>query len=911
MITQERDSGRTLPALIDTNNLGLTFSFRLANTNGVPDNNASWTYYELPATAVLNRTRQASLDNMSQQVSITILEDALPDYYTVLNYLVLEIDVVDNQGFRWPYHTGPIDSISENHDLVNNAYKKTVDISSFGVLQFTKDAYYLAQYWSPATSTFNGALTAYSTVKHTRYVGTGRAIGTIQIVSGAWNTVDCLQTGTFPGFVVSTNSDFSAPLTRGVNYEITDAAGVNLVTSSSKGAFLYIKWLTLEPNAPIFIKFWTADFFAIQLINGAVFNDTMRLPDYSVSFQYGFQPDLKRNLYDDYVTTIAAGASTTVITPIDSGPYRLLLATNPAGARTEYVEWQRADTGAREVRAVSSVSAVTGAVTVSSAFSSAPVAGDFMRVVTYRPFPVFERFNNTQATGGQARPAFYRTSALATQYDIGAFELKPDQGLAVANQGFHYESGINYVWVTNLVVINQTNGTIGTDNRTESLVYSALTGYVSTSKILTGNSSDGANYYGNHSRMNAYVQNVDASGQTRQELIQKIADNGFPPNGKLFDRADGTVLVAALKQRTSPQYVINNIIGAKKKAIAEPATAVCVISKFPESRRLNRGQFDADVDSSFSNPQYLFDGVDQPDPTNSGTDFAFASVPAGWALIQITVPNFGTNVQDPLDRIVIKGISGTVSASLIVANRSLGSTQWQNHFWGGQFKLISQNQPVEIDALEFQQAYQSLKAIAGWDGTEYAYIRLRFDPTNLIAGSTMIPRVTEIELWSKYNASWTAMLTDDLVATNDSSVYPTGWNSYSAITNTGSIWWKRQDQVDASFKYMESSTLKRIQPLYNANWVSNRPRMVIVNQTRISQTECKNIAERYMDETVIKSAMYQVDAIMDPRVDLGDTVNVTLPDGSCLDLFVWSISDSGGPDNLVCSYELVDYSGVA
>lgn len=910
MITRERDSGRVLPATIDSQTLGLTFSFRLANTNGVPDNNASWTYYELPATAVLNRSRQATLDNMSQQVSITVLEDALPDYYAILNYLVLEIDVVDNQGFRWPYHTGPIDSISENHDLVNGAYKKTIDISSFGVLQFTKDAYYLAQYWSPATSTYPGQLTAYATVKHWRYTGAGRAIGTIQIVGGAWNTVDAQTTGTFPGFVVSTNSDFSAPLVRGTNYEITDSAGVNLNTATSKGSFLYIKWLTVEPNATIYIKYWTLDYFGLARTDSSTFPQTIRLPDYSVAFESSFQPTLKRNLYDDFVTTIAAGATTTVLTPVDNGPYRLLLANNPAGAPTEYLEWQRADNGAREVKAISSVSSVTGAVTVSSAFSSAPAAGDFMRVVTTRPFPAFERFNNPQSTGAKNRPIFYRDNTFATQYDVGAFDVKPDQGIIVPNQGFHYLAGVNYLSVSNLVIINQNETALGTDNRVETMIYAALTGYVPTSQILTGNPSDGANYYGNHTRMNSFVQNVDASGETRQQFIQRVADNGFPPNGKIFDRPDGSVLVAALKQKNQPQYVINNIIGAKKRATPEPATAVTVISKFPEPRRLNRGQFNASPDSAFSGQQYLFDGVDQPDPTNTGTDFAFATTATG-AFIYLDLPNFGPTILDPFDKIVIKGISGTVAASLVVAAAAGGATRWQNHFWGGQFKLVSQSQSVEIEAREFQQAYQAMKAQNGWQDTYWAYIALRFEPTNLIAGFTMNPRITEIEVWSKYNASWTAMLTDDLVATNDSSTYPTGWDSASAITKAGSIWWKRQNNIDVSFKYMDPDNLKRIQPLYNANWENNRPRLITVNQTRVSLTDCKNLAERYLDETIIKSAMYQVDAIMDPRVEIGDTVNVTLPDGTCLDLFVWSISDSGGPDALVASYELVDYSGVA
>jgi hypothetical protein len=48
--------------------------------------------------------------------------------------------------------------------------------------------------------------------------------------------------------------------------------------------------------------------------------------------------------------------------------------------------------------------------------------------------------------------------------------------------------------------------------------------------------------------------------------------------------------------------------------------------------------------------------------------------------------------------------------------------------------------------------------------------------------------------------------------------------------------------------------------------------------------------------------------MLDPRVDLGDTVNVTLGDGSSRDLFVWAIADSGGREDFETTYTLLDYS---
>lgn len=913
MITRERDAGRTLPSIVDSQALGLTFSFRIADTNGVKNSNTNWVYYELPASAVISRNRSCSLEQMSQQVSLTILEDLLPDYYTIQPFMVLEIDLVDKDGFRWPYHTGPIDGIRESYNIVDNSIRKTLEINSFGVLQNTKDAFYIAQYWSPATSTFTGNLTGYATVKHFSYTGIGRVPGTVQLIDGSMNSAEVLTTGTFPGVVVSTNSDFSAPYTRGVQYEITNSAGVLLVPATSKNEPLYIKWIITEPNAQLYIKFWTVDYFAVSRTTLASFPAIIRLPDYSQAFTYALQPPLKRYMWDDFVTTIASGATTTIVTPIDTSGYKLI-AGNPAGAPTEFVEWQRADTGAREVRQVSSINAGTGAVTVTSAFSSAPVAGDYLRVVTTRPFPSFERFNNNQLSGLQNQPTFAKTSG-GTAYSKGGFEVKPEQGIVVPTYGNHFDSSTALVYVSNLIVNNVSEGTLGTDNRVETLVYSALTDYVGTSKVLTGNPADGANYYGNHTKMNAFVNVLDASGETSQALLQKVATNGFPPNGKLFDRPDGTVLVAALRQSPVSQYTIGNVISVSKENSPAQPTAVTVISKFPESQRLNRGLFQAwEISgSNIANFNYLFDGIENADPTNTGTDSIFASVALpNYGDVLITVPDFGPIVLDPLDKIVIKGLTGVVVASLLVKNSSTNAYTKQNYFWGGQPKVVQQDSPLEIDAKDFQAAYQAYKGETGFSPGRQAFIYLRFDNTNLVqvGGNNMAPRITEIELWSKYNCSWTALLTDDLVETNDTSTYPTGWNSYSSVTNVGSIWWKRGVSI-TSHKYMNPSVLKRIQPLYNANWTSNRPRMTVINQTRISITECRQIAERYIDEMAIKSAEYTVDALFDPRVELGDTVTVNLPDGSCLDLFVWQISDSGGPGPMMATYKLVDYSGVA
>lgn len=906
MITQERDGGRILPTIWDPNTTGLQWSFRLAFTNGVLNNTTNWVYYELPDTCILSRSRSCSLDNMSQQVSISVLAEGLPDYFEPLNYWVLEADLVDSTGYRWPYHTGRIDSIKESFDLDNGAAKRILDISSFGVLQNIKDAYSLEDRFNPTVSTYSGYMTPYATVKHVSVLGTGRAIGTLQVIQGSWNTLDLLVTGTFPGFVLSLNSDFSAPYTRGVQYDLVNASGAAINVATSKNELVYVKWLVAEPNARYYMKFWTVDYFSVARIDGSTFPDSFRVPDCNIPFSYGFRPQLKRNTWDDFVTTVAAGATTTVVTPVDAESYKQTLATNPAGAPTEYLEWMKADTLATEVRAISSVSAATGAVTVSVAFSAAPAAGDFIRVISTRCFTAFERNNNNGAIGLMNRPRFYKQAAGA-EYIQAAFTVAPEQGIVTPNYGNHFQTGVAArLYVDSLVVLTESTSTLGNDNRVESSAYLAILDYV-PGRVYTGNSSDGVNYYGNHQPMQAWVQNLNISGGTRQETLQALVDNGFPPNGRIFDRPDGSVLVAAIKQRSEPQYQLSNVISVSQDAVPQPLTAVTVLSKYPAEYRLPRGAFDADT-TGFTNDYYLFDGVDNPDPTNSGTDFAFASV-ASSGVVSIRVPDFGKTVIDPISRIVIKGLSGVVLCQLVTLTTAADAIQKVLWLKGGQYQVISQGSEITITGEEITKALAFLRVGNYYRDLQYAAVRMQFIKSDIVStGATdMVPRITEIEVYTNYLTSWTAYLTDDQAYTDDLGTFPTGWTTTNATTGTGSIWWKR-DRGARSFKYMDPTVFRRIQPLWNADWVFNYYRHVYINQTRISTNDCREIAERYLDELTRQAQTFDVKAMLDPRVEIGDTVAVQLPDGTVKDLMVWAISDSGGLEDQTMTVKMVDYA---
>jgi hypothetical protein len=554
---------------------------------------------------------------------------------------------------------------------------------------------------------------------------------------------------------------------------------------------------------------------------------------------------------------------------------------------------------------------------VTVAFSATPQVGDIMRIVTTRPQPAFARYNSTGSTS--SIPTEKKSSG-GTDYPRGAWTYKADQGVWTPTALFHFTRGsiaLASLYVTNLVYPTQTtSAAIGGDNRIESAVDVALSDYI-PGYIMSGvaaYSTKANGYFGKHNAMGVWTQTLISTNESPIDFIQRLADNGFPPNGKVFDRPDGSVLVAAIKQSYVPDYSLSNIISVKKNYVAEPPTGVAVLSKYPETMRLNNGQFFNAINSGWtSGTQYLFDGSDSPDPTNSGTDFAFATVTAGSsATVQLDIQDFCPVVFDPINKIVIKGLSGVVEAQLEVRLKSTGVVTATQSIWAGQRMLISQNESPEITREMISEMFDLLKSYNRFNRNNYfARIVLTFRDSDLISGSTMVPRITEIEVWGDYNAAWVSLLTDDIAETNDDGYgSPSGWTTTSAVTNVGPSYWKRQLGKNLSFKYMTPSYYKRLTPKYNADWFDCRYRLATINQTRISTVDCKNIAERYLNEAVIKSNTYSVTALLDPRVDLGDTVSVSLPDGSVLDLMVYSYSDSGGADDMSCTYELVDYSGI-
>ena len=115
MITQDRN-GNALPSTVDPGRLA--WSARIAYTNGDYLTPSGWTYYELPPSAILQRSRSSVLDGTTWECRLTVLAEAVPELSDLQAYYQLEVDLVDDTGNAWPYHTGPIDSISDRFDIM-------------------------------------------------------------------------------------------------------------------------------------------------------------------------------------------------------------------------------------------------------------------------------------------------------------------------------------------------------------------------------------------------------------------------------------------------------------------------------------------------------------------------------------------------------------------------------------------------------------------------------------------------------------------------------------------------------------------------------------------------------------------------------------------------------------------------
>ena len=906
MQSQDR-YGNTLPdtPLADPSNY--TFSARIAATNQSFTSTANWTYYELPTDAILDRRRGTKLDAGTWQLQMTLLKDALPsnilDLFTGaqggLEYYTLEVDILDGKGNAFPYHTGPIDSVQESHSLDDGAIVETLDISSYGIMQRTKKLYIPQYAYEPTTSSYVPNNTISLLAEARIALGPTAVLGTRIQIPGTFNTINATA-GTNPAthanaIQVTTDSSFvTITRTYGVDYVIESSTG----GAPAAGEPLYIRWLTAPP-ATYYVKFWQVQYAAI-LKHASVGTgpSAIRVPEGRFGYSAGgLNP--KRRITDDFLTRVASAASASSITPEDTAAFintNYLVAVT--GFATDYLEWQKSD-GTTEVRAISSTSG-TGVITLAVAFTATPAAGDYIRVVTCEAVRAFDKFNQN-SSNQLAAPYRFNVDAMGTNYPRAAFRVVPELGAVLINNIRHFD-GTAGNWLYNseyIYMLEDTANTgttnIGNDNRIESAIYQLMFeeyGLMESSKFVVG------------TKLGAYAKNIQKSRVYMSDILAEITRDGMPPNGFVHDRPNGGLVVGAFSQSSAPTLKLNGISSVNITERPEPITMVTVISKADEPY-LATHLFDASyTQASWTNPEYMLDGQVQDQ-----TRYAQATTEQ---TVSFRIPSWmGPHVADVVDSIRVYGTQGVFRAQ-ISSFKTNGVLKTAVIPGFGQFNQMGTNEFIEIPG---EAVTDAITYVLGKDSNNKLhwlndmYIQLVFNKDDLPAVA-LDPRVLEIQIYSKILAAWTAGLTPDTDTTSPytTRTAPTNWTTVQDSTGAGPNYWQRTNGIPASWKYIPVAVHNRIQPFPQAYYELTKYRAETIQLTRISQTECRQTAERYLDEYLKQRVGYNVKAVLNPTIEPGDTVMVSLPDGTVKNLFVWSISDGGRGEDFEADYELIDYS---
>lgn len=850
------------------------WSVRIAATGGVYNTTAAWVYYEIPASAVLQRERTSTLDGGTWECRLSVLADSLPPLTEPLAYYQLEIDLIDDAGNAWPYHTGPIDSVSESWSMDGGALVRVYDIDSFGTLQRTKGFDFLNLNFNPYSTLFSGTMTGFAQARYVAYAPPGGTFtaGTVYPIPGtdAGGTVDItVGTGSFPGVVVSKNSDFSTPLVYTTDYTITDSTGAAAPKANEPA---YIKFVANQ-TVTMYIRCFLVAYWGVLQNTPATRPYFIRVPPGSVTYTYGTTRPL-RTIADDFATTAAAGCTTTAITVNDPEPFKsgtgiVAVTSGP----TEFLEWTSAATGAVEVKQISSVNA-TGVITT-SAFSAAPASGDLIRLVTTQAIRAWNRHGASAAYAG-VNPGFFTSSARVTSYPLGLFELLPQSGIMRARGTRHWLSASTEVYGYQLYTLDDTVGALGSDNRLESAYYYFL---VTALQVFASGDFETGN------ALLTYVKNISRTLQSADEMIDALGRDGLPPNGYLHDRPSGKLLLSAFKQKASPDCVLSNVIGVQIGALPEPVSSVTVRS-IGEPRVITQ-DLEPTLGGTWTNGPRLFDGVESID---------YAAATSG-ATVTFRIRMSEGTLFPPVSEIQIIGRQGVVEC-YVERYDGTGTASRTGFLEGSGYFILADGKPVVIGRKELEDVF----SFAGGFQTAEWRLVLKFSDDTM--NGTKAAQVYEIKCLSEIETGWAAYLTDDTTAGTGSA--PTGWSTVNA-QGFGPFYWVRNVGRARSFRYADANYLKRVLPFYSATWSSAGYRREYVDLTRINQVECRRIAESYLDEYVRQGRTYTATALLDPRIDLGDTINVTLGDGSSMDLFVWGISDSGGSEAFETTYTLLDY----
>lgn len=948
MRTLDRNSKALDAAAIDRLHLGLVeviWSVRIADAGGDWTSSSGWTYYELPADSVLNRSRNLSIDGGPGQMSISLLASEIPLGTTPKVGYRIEVDRYIN-GQPWPYFTGKIDAVDTGWSLQDGAAVQTYEVACSGVLKRCEGRWIDTIAIAPQQGT-SSPYKLTGIVKEVRGSFLAAGPGNTQAIPGAVNTLNFstnIDDPTIAYTILSPNANLSSP------YNSSGASDFTASTSAWPGT---ITWQSDggEPTAgaTVYYRFYQVYGFGIRRYQGTT------PPDFFVC-PFGRDP---RDIFQTEVSSYNAGSTT--ITPKDPLPYDSdagLLdpgdgsPLTPRGAQVELLAITDSD-GTESVVAIASTNA-SGQIVLDSAPSFTPVAGDLIRVVTTELYPAWEEFGQrlsgtdriqtrfwgykddvtegatfgsgdttltvlngtnffneqyilidseilkiTAITGNDLTVSRGELGTTAASHDDGAdvyaevrrnlVTARPDIGLAVPN-GFHYTTLPIYATAS---PIKGPSDASSDPNRVEEVIkdvfgnsVSGSLGLFADNDILTFLHADA-----DWGPTGAYMKNHVRYQMDAMDFLAEIKETALPANCYIVDTPDGKIAIRPFVMADAPDLVVNTVSAIQQKSEPDPLTAIIVIAE--DEKPINVGkswayESNTTFGSGMTNPHRAIDGNPSADLTTTQTTittpgyFKFA-IPAATPL----------QAYPEISEIKIYGKYGFATLYLTQDGSDVfvpGASWLDLNKSGGAVTI-----PGEAIA----------RALGNLDPEAETILTIMLEADNsglsvFTPGSTAgwtAAQISEIEIYAKKVNAWRAELSDD------SAKLPTAYQPTSPTTQFGSIFVQADpgDSTGAgtegkrvSYLWAPTAYLKRVAADYENTAANMKHRLKVIRLTGVSQYDARQLAEDYLLEETYKATPYVITCQFDDRIEIGDTIGVPWPDGTVKILLVEALSDSGG-----------------
>lgn len=879
----------------------LAWAARIVNTGGVYTSTAAWEHHELPATAILGRSRSSTLDGRTWALDLEVLASALPPLTEPLLFYQLEIDLVSPSGAQWPYFTGPIQNITRGYVEDNGSIVETVSLSCEGTLARGKDFRANSIALNPVTNvlfnnTFPMKLTGYvvRVAVEAKVYLSGTYQATVQGSTHSYNILDKTSTPVdFRGILVATDASFST-IVLPASYTVNTPANSDIT----------LDFGAVSPGASVYVAFWRVAHFAYPYWAASLgaYPDWLLIPYPGITYT-GSTALPKRRVFDTFQTYAATGtgngASGTPILVQDPEAYKSTSGiVAVSGGPTEVLAWTKPD-GTDEFKTISSVSSA-GAITLTSGFSATPAVGDPIRLATSEIVRAWDLHNQDNSlfpnTLRNFPIRFFRNNSYLTEVKPNLLEAVPSAGLARPIGGSAaWFSSASYTSLgaapINVLTDKRSDPfAFGTDNTIESMVYALLstaTSLFASTDIASGNPSG------------SFVKGAEFWNTTVDLALQELEKDTLAPNAFVHDRPDGKVEIGGYTQNDNDSIYLNGIISIEEQNIQDPKTAVSVISLAQESVNIIKALNPRFETGTFTgaNANLNLTGVDWTNFArlfdNNLTDTASATLAAfsDVARLVLEVRHKPRQIFPMIERIVIYNGRGTLrlfSRGINESTKSITNIASSNkHIW-----QLTGNGETVIEG-------EIINSLLADTGSGYSELVLDF----CYPDSSTTVGAAEVEVYARRQNAWTAYISDDT-----SGSPPSGWSSPPSGSVFGPSYWQRALNEPQSYRYAPTSVMRRLAPVYNSSFLSIRHRMDVYELSQLSQDECRDFAEQFLNQAIAGTASYRITAMMDPRVALGDTVSFAMPDGSIRSGIVWAIEDSGGADDRTMGLTLLDYS---